>query len=61
MNGVDIYTASKLLRHRSVKTSERYAHLSDSHLQDAVERLTGDPRGGTAPEIPAQNSTQRLQ
>jgi site-specific recombinase XerD len=61
MNGVDIYTVSKLLRHGSVKTSERYAHLSDSHLQDAVERLTSDPRGGTAPEIPAQMVPQRLQ
>ena len=36
--GVDIYTVSKLLRHASVIMSERYAHLSQTDLNAAVER-----------------------
>lgn len=40
MAGADIYTVSKLLRHGNVATSQRYAHLTDTHLQEAVERLT---------------------
>ena len=38
MNGVDICTVSKLLRHGNVAASERYAYLPDAHLPDAVER-----------------------
>jgi Phage integrase family len=39
MAGVDIYTVSKLMRHGSVKVTERYAHLAATHLEQAVERL----------------------
>lgn len=38
--GVPIYTVSKLLGHASVKTTERhYAHLAQSHLDDAATKL----------------------
>ncbi len=43
--GVDIYTVSKLLRHASVVMSERYAHLSQSDLKTAVERLRASKEG----------------
>jgi integrase len=35
-SGVDLYTVSKLLNHKDVKTSTRYSHLSD----DALRRAT---------------------
>jgi len=41
--GCDIYTVSKLLRHASVKMSERYAHLSQGDLKAAVDKSTATP------------------
>lgn len=40
MAGVDIRTVSALLGHRSITTTMRYSHLTQSHLADAVERLS---------------------
>ncbi len=34
--GVDLFTVSKLLTHKDVKTTQRYAHLQDQTLRDAV-------------------------
>lgn len=39
MKGVDIYTVSKLLGHSKVEMTKVYAHLSDDHLQSAVNSL----------------------
>lgn len=40
MQGVPLFTVSRLLGHRSVETTERhYAHLSDEHLAQAVRKL----------------------
>lgn len=39
MEGISIYTISKLLGHSSVKVTERYAHLSPEHTRGAVELL----------------------
>ena len=33
--GTDLFTVSKLLTHKDVKTTQRYAHLSDQTLRDA--------------------------
>jgi site-specific recombinase XerD len=60
MNGVDICTVSKLLRHGNVATSQRYAHLSDAHLQDAVERLSVTVCD-TPPQNPSTQTAQKLQ
>lgn len=38
-NDVDIYTVSKILGHRSVKTTERYAKISVEKLKSAVDSL----------------------
>ena len=45
MNGVDILTVSKLLRHRTLGVTMRYAHLAATHLRDAVEKLVASVPG----------------
>lgn len=39
MKGVDTYTVSKLLSHSKVEMTKVYAHLSDDHLQGAVNMI----------------------
>ena len=36
MDGVSLYEVSKLLRHSSIKMTERYAHLAPDHLHQVV-------------------------
>lgn len=38
-NGVDLYTVQKLLGHASITQTERYSHLAEGNLQDAVKKL----------------------
>jgi integrase len=47
-NGVDLLTVSKLLTHKDVKTTQRYAHLAPGAIRDAALK-SGDlltPKGG---------------
>ena len=37
--GVPMRTIQKLMGHRSITTTERYAHLSRENLEEAVQRL----------------------
>lgn len=39
MKGVDLRTVQELLGHKSITMTCRYAHLSQSHLKEAVEKL----------------------
>ena len=39
MSGTDLYTLQNLMRHRSPQMTMRYAHLSRSHLREAVRLL----------------------
>jgi len=55
MNGVDIFTVCRLLRHKSVQTTMRYAHLGDKHLASAVARLVG---GVSASDTLSDTTTQ---
>jgi integrase len=36
--GVDIFTVSRLLSHKDVGTTKRYAHLSDAAMKSATDR-----------------------
>jgi integrase len=39
MNGVDILTVNKLLRHATLQVTMRYAHLAENRLHEAVAKL----------------------
>jgi integrase len=39
MGGGDLYSLSKLMGHKSLAMTMRYAHLSPGHLRAEVERL----------------------
>ncbi len=41
LSGVNIFTVSKLLGHKSVKMTMRYAHLDGKHFSNAVNTLNG--------------------
>lgn len=51
MRGVDLYTVSHLLGHRSIKTTQRYAHLAPTHTAAAVEALAGRQLGGKVEDV----------
>ncbi len=38
MNGVDLFTVGKLLGHRTIQQTQRYAHLAPDHMRNAVEQ-----------------------
>jgi len=39
--GVDLYTVSKLLGHKNIATTTRYAHLELGHLTEATNKVAG--------------------
>lgn len=39
--GVDLYTVSKLLGHKNIATTTRYAHLELDHLKEATNKIFG--------------------
>lgn len=39
MSGKDIYTIAKILGHKDLRMSARYAHLGAQYLSDAVRAL----------------------
>lgn len=57
MAGVDIRTVAKLMGHKTIQMTMRYAHLAPEHEADAVERLVpGDP---TAAKTDISTSTMK--
>ena len=58
MNGVDILTVNKLLRHKTLQVTMRYAHLAATHLHDAVEKLASVTNSVTAPDAIAAPTSQ---
>jgi integrase len=43
MKGVDLRTVMELMGHSDITMTMRYAHLAQSHVRDAVERLAEKP------------------
>ena len=39
MNGVDLETVRKLLGHRDITTTQRYLHVVDEHMSDAISKI----------------------
>ena len=39
--GVDLYTVSKLLGHKDIATTTRYAHMELEHLKEATNKVAG--------------------
>jgi integrase len=56
MSGVDLLTIGRVLGHKTVSMSARYAHLSPGHLRDAVDALD---RAMTAPAGPTSHFTSQ--
>jgi integrase len=55
MNGTDLPTVMKLMRHKSIAMTMRYAHLSPKHERAAIERLV--PPGDISGAIPVTDGT----
>jgi integrase len=49
MNGVDLFTVGKLLGHKTIQQTQRYAHLAPDHMRSAIEQTA---RALFAPEVP---------
>jgi integrase len=49
MNGVDLFTVGKLLGHKTIQQTQRYAHLAPDHMRSAVEQTA---RALFAPDMP---------
>lgn len=54
MAGVDLTTVSRLLGHKSLTMTLRYAHLAPSHLVKAVDILDASLNGKTISTNSAQ-------
>ncbi|MCE5272640.1 site-specific integrase [bacterium] len=52
-SGVDLYTVKTLLGHQTLAMTERYSHLSQGTLQQAVAKLSQSKEGKSAKEIVA--------
>jgi site-specific recombinase XerD len=60
MAGVDLATVQKLLGHKDIKTTMRYAHLSPDHLKAAVEKIDWHKSGTNAPDQEKGHSDQQV-
>jgi integrase len=49
MNGVDLFPVEKLLGHKTIQQTQRYAHLAPDHMRSAVEQAA---RALFAPDMP---------
>jgi integrase len=57
MQGVDIYTVSRLLGHSDIKTTQIYAHLAPDHLKLAISKF---PKFGHPIATPEKSRQENL-
>ena len=57
MSGVSLKAVQKLMGHRTIQMTARYAHLSPGHLQSAVELISGSNPEKQALEKPTGTRT----
>jgi len=43
MSGVDLFMVAKVLGHKDLRMTQRYSHLSEQSIRDAVEKVMGGP------------------
>ena len=61
MQGVDLYTVSKLLGHSEIQTTQIYAHLAPDHLRAAITNLPDfSPLRDTAQKTEDENKASSL-
>ena len=58
MEGVDLLTIKELGGWKTLSMVQRYAHLSPSHRQEAVERLAARRTPATAPTAASSAETE---
>ncbi|HYL63239.1 MAG TPA: tyrosine-type recombinase/integrase [Candidatus Methylomirabilis sp.] len=61
MSGVDIFTVNRLMRHKSLQVTMRYAHLADTHLATAVGKLIPSVTPSDTASTPAPTRQRYLQ
>ncbi|MBM3462502.1 MAG: hypothetical protein FJX76_10410 [Armatimonadetes bacterium] len=49
MNGVPLYSIQKLMGHKSIRMTERYAHLCPDYLQTAVDTPVKNKKPASKP------------
>jgi integrase len=58
-NGVDLYTVKELMGHSTLAMTERYAHLANENLKNAVKVLEGNLNNGNEPAKTNRNDNLR--
>lgn len=61
MAGVDVFTVCRLMRHKNIQVTMRYAHLADKHLAAAVDKLVGSVTSSDTTPRPTRNAKTYLQ
>ncbi|MBI3814532.1 MAG: site-specific integrase [Nitrospinae bacterium] len=56
MAGVDLTTVSRLLGHKDIKMTLRYAHLAPAHMHEAVQKI-GNIFGDKTPVFEGKNTS----
>jgi site-specific recombinase XerD len=57
MNGVDLFTVGKLLGHKTIRQTQRYAHLAPDHMRNTVEQTA---RALFAPDVPCHMQREAI-
>ncbi|HEV8713298.1 MAG TPA: site-specific integrase [Candidatus Binatia bacterium] len=61
MSGVDLYTVAKLLGHRTLQMTQRYAHLAPAHLHAATEQAARSIFAADVPQNVSHAAVHSLQ